>query len=98
MEKKLSSLRKRDLNVAGLPQRRRGTSPKYKSSHFPEKANTGLFQEQVICPTFLENLLSHFPENCCCQSFARNMSTTKQGGYILGLVVKIFSPAFAPQK
>ena len=45
---------------------RRGTSPNYKSSHFPEKANTGLLLEEVICPTFLENVLSHFPENCCC--------------------------------
>ncbi len=25
---------------------RRGTSPKYKRSHFPEKADTGQFQEK----------------------------------------------------
>ncbi len=40
---------------------RRGTSPKYKNSHFPEKANTGLRQEEVIWPTFLENVIGHFP-------------------------------------
>ncbi len=46
-------------------------SPKYQSSHFPEKANTGLFKDEVICPT-LEKLKyvispkkrsgSHLPE------------------------------------
>ncbi len=48
--------------------RRRGTFPKYQSSHLPEKANTGLCKEEVICPTIL---VCHFPENNSCQSFAQ---------------------------
>ncbi len=48
--------------------RRRGISPKFKRSHFPEKAITGLSKKVVICPTIL---VCHFPENNLCQSFAR---------------------------
>ena len=51
--------------------RRRGTSPKYQRSHFPEKTKNGQFQEQVICPKLGKIVVCLFPENYIQQSFPR---------------------------